>query len=272
MKFIASIIAIIAIIGITGAGTVTLTGSCSQSIINSTHNYTTFFLSNSGNQTASNLTIIPRIYGASAHEPEALMPYLSPGQNQPENFYLYNFSLPGSYSDAFVVGYLQGGSTFYALFPCILNIENETHSLVGISDVNQTNNVLKFIVFNLGQSAVNVSVSTLLPPTFSSIPESTNITIDPNSKENVTFALSYPGMSGASYSVGLSASYIKNGLHYSVLYPFVIGFYNTKKTLGSSAILVAAAFVIFIIIILIIISIVKNRRKGMKDESEAVQK
>ncbi len=272
MRGIATIITVIMIMGMASAGTVTLTGTCSQSIINKTNNYTTFSLLNSGNETASNITIVPRIYGAMTYNSEETMQYLSPGQNKTASFYFYNFSIPGSYSDAFIVDYSQGGSIFYALFPCIQSIENATHSLVSISDVNQTGNTLRLDVVNLGQSQVNVNVSTLLPPSFSSVPESANITIGPNSQKNVSFDLFYPGISEAAYSIGLSASYIGNGMHYSVLYPFVIDFYSTKKISGPSIIFIIAGLIIIVMIALIIISVVKNRKKGNQtSEKEAVR-
>jgi hypothetical protein len=261
-KVFLAIIGLFLATALSTAGTVTLTGTCSQAIINKTNNYATFSLSNSGNQTASNLLIIPQIKGVISLNQSESISYLSPNQNQTQKFYFSNFSAPGSYAEAFVVEYGQGSNTFYALFPCLLNFGNSSKSTVAIEKVTQASNMLTISVLDLSQSPINISVSTLLPPAFTASPSVQNSLVSPNSAKNFTFNLSYPQFSGASYTIGIAVSYLQNNIHHATLQPYLITFNPSKPSfLSKYLIFVIVAFGLMIIIGLIIVSLVKDRKK-----------
>jgi len=115
----------LAFLNLAHAGTVTLTGSCNATLVNSS---IVFSLSNSGNDSAYNLIISPIIEGATPLNTSYAISMLPPGQTKTLSVKLTNFGLNGSYVDAFYVTYQQGFSFFSAVFPCLVYINKPTVS------------------------------------------------------------------------------------------------------------------------------------------------
>jgi hypothetical protein len=250
------------ILGLTGAGTVTLTGSCSQSVVNASHNYVNFSLINYGNQSASGLIIAPRIVGAETYNSYASLQYLSPYQNYSTRFYLYNFSEPGAYADAFVVQYSQGSSTFYALFPCLVNVLSATQSLVGISSINQTGDRVAVSVVNLQDYPVNVIISSIVPPSFNASPAQEYIDVGAGSHSKATFNISYPTGYSASYAVAFASSYSEGGKHYSSIDTYTVNTSPAKSGATAAGYLFfgGIALIFAVLVVLIVISVIKSKK------------
>ena len=252
------------------AGTVTLTGSCPVGIISGPVNYTTFTLSNSGNQTASGLVIVPRLSGAGTYNSAESIQYLPPAQNVSERFYLYNFSVPGGYSESFVVEYAQGSSEFYALFPCLMYFGNRTQSLTSIESINQSGNTITVSIVNLAQYPINASVSLMVPPEFQASPAQLPAMVQPGSMANFSFSLRHQQLGSASYTIAAAVSYLHGGMHYSSLEPHVLSFYASSgpSFLSKYLIFLVIAFVLVIIAGLIAVSMVKGGRRGADAPSQ----
>ncbi len=263
MKPLFAVFALLSALGLSAAGTVSLTGSCPTSVINSTANYANFSLFNSGNETATGLLIVPKFPGATTYNSILSLSSISPNQIVSEKIYFYNFSAPGSYSGSFTVQYTQDQNVFFALFPCTLDFLSSSPSRVTITSVNRTGNVIRVSLVNIGQSQIDANVSLLLPEEFQSQPKSRIVSLSPEGNSTTAFTISYPSFTGASYSAAATQSYTQNGVHYSSLRQYTIAFESTQNNQSKLTYFpyLLGTAVIIAIIGLIIFSIVKKRRK-----------
>jgi len=264
MKPLFTVLALLFAFSVASAGTVTLSGSCSTNTINATANYASFYLINSGNETATNLLVVPDFGGASTTNKSVSFQSISPGQEISPRFYFYNFSTPGSYSGSFTVEYAQGQQTFFALFPCVLSFLNATHSLASITSVNRTGNVISVSIADLGQSPINANVSLLLPVEFQSYPSNRSVALSSGEMKTVVFTVSYPQISGASYAAAAALSYVQGGMHFSTVQSYTISFAAGQSASSPPVYLpyIFGAVVIIIIVGLIIVSLVRKRKAG----------
>ncbi len=265
MKAIFAIAALLLFLGVAGAGTVSITGTCSTGAINNASNYATFSLINSGNQTATGLLVLPKFGGATAINSSEPLQSLAPGQNVTMKFYFNNFSTPGSYAGSFTVAYAQGASSFFALFPCVLSFVNYTSGIVQISAINQSGNTISVSLVNLGAIPYNVSVGMLLPPEFHAYPTNQSVTAQPGAAQEVRFSLSEPPISQASYTIAAAVSYNANGMHYASIKQFLLSFYKGAAGAGQLAQYlpyVAALAVILVIVSMMAFSIIRKRRRA----------
>lgn len=271
MKIIFALAALLLLAGIAGAGTVTLTGTCSSGVINKATSYATFSLLNSGNQTATNLLVLPKFAGGTALNTSEPLQSISPGQNLTMKFYFNNFSTPGGYAGSFTVAYSQGASSFFALFPCVLDFVNYTSGIVQVSEINQSGNTISVSLVNLGAVAFNVSVAMLLPPEFYVYPTNQSVALSAGATQKVRFSFTQPTLSQASYAIAASASYDAGGLHYTSIRQSALSFYNGgagTSQLAQYLPYIIALAVIFLIVFMIAFSMV---RKGKRARA-AVQK
>ncbi|HUC38804.1 MAG TPA: hypothetical protein VL944_01605 [Candidatus Acidoferrum sp.] len=267
MKAVFAMLAFVLVLGAATAGTVTLSGTCSSSLVNSTSNSVYLRLSNSGNESATNLLVIPKFGGASTYNATGSAPYISPGQNETFIFHFHNFTTPGSYIGAFTVQYSQDQSTFFAIFPCEVNFVNATHSLASIVNVSQVGNVLHVWVINIGTEQITANVSMLLPPQFQSSPQQVSVIMPPDSTAAANFTLSYPKMPGAAYTSAVALSYLQDGLHYSTADTYVISTSPSHAPLSQYSIYLIMVAVLMVIVALIAVSIAKNRQRKGKSEA-----
>ncbi len=265
MKTIFALAALLLFFGMASAGTVSLTGTCSNGVISNASNYTTFSLLNSGNETATSLLVLPKFAGGTALNGSESLQSISPGQNRTMKFYFNNFSTPGSYAGSFTVAYSQDTSSFFVLFPCILNFVNHTSSVVDVSGINQSGNTINVSLVNLGSSTLNVRVAMLLPPEFNAYPSNQSVALQPGAMQKVGFSFTHPPLSQVSYGIAASASYDANGLHYTTIRQSVLSFYTSTPSV--SPLLqylpyIIALVVILLIIFMIVFAIIRKRRRA----------
>lgn len=255
--------------GILHAGTVVLTGTCDQTPITTNHSYNSFSLLNSGNETATELIVIPDFSVGTPVNISQSIAALTPRQNITENFYFKNLSAPGTYAGAYEVSYSQGASSFFTTFPCTINLFKSTTSLIRISNINISNSDLKLSIVNLGRSPIKANVSLILPQSFYSTPPNATVNIGASSAMNISFSISHPKLTNVEYPLSVSISYVSGGLHYATLGIYTLNLY-AKQSIFSSQYLIFAiiALIIIILIGLIILSILKKRRRNSRQERQ----
>ena len=258
-------IIVVAMIGFSGAiTTVSLTGTCSSNIINTTNHFLQFSLYNSGNGFASNLDIVPIFYGFSTSNAIETIPELGPNSSAYFSFNLYNFSLPGSYVESLLAYYQQGGSSFSTMYSCIVNVGRIAPSMLAISSGEFKNNIINVSITSLASYPINATVEVYAPPSSFKINNSiVNVSFSGYASKSILFKMIPPKYSNATMPIAVGVSYIKNGMHYAN-----IGFVNVVLRSSSSNsefyIILATVAVIIIIAVLIVISIVKhsNRKRS----------
>lgn len=156
--------ALIVLSGYACAGTVTLTGSCPNRALNGT---AFFNLSNSGNDSAYRLTIVPRIPTALTEYATYNLDDLPPDSTGVFNMTLVNVTGRGTYAGQVDVAYEQGTDYFTAVFPCTFSFRNATSSSVYLTPtvVNEGDGtvLVRVSVFNGGASEADMNVSLILP-------------------------------------------------------------------------------------------------------------
>ena len=247
--------------GIAGADTVTLTGSCQGSLINATNNTLAFNLSNSGDGIATNLLVLPTIFGASTQNSMIALDHIFPGNATVMRLRLSNFTNPGSYADYFDVQYSQGSSTFYAVFPCLVTMNSKAFSLVSVAGVNRSGNTVQATLVSLSNRPINLNVSFISPPEFTITPKHFNITIQPQSQAEVYFNISNPLVTQAGFASAISTSYMLNGTHYSSMHVYVVNLaaQASNTSGGSNTLLYFMVAVIVIILALIAFSVIRKK-------------
>jgi len=267
----ALIIAIVALIGISAASTVTLTGTCYASLINQTNNYLQFNLTNSGNGTASNLVIEPVIDGASPTNATISLSLVAPGTTYPEKVYLNNFGIPGSYVERFVVSYSQGSASYITIFPCLVDIGQSAQSLLGITSITKSGNHISANISNIADYPITANVVVFSPPSFSISQPFKNVTVNQYSLTNVSFSFGSPKYTNAQFPIVIAVSYLKDGVHYATLGVATITFGSGSGSqilsLGNNLILIVVGIVVIVILALIIFSAVRN--KGGRKEGKS---
>ncbi|MFP3289245.1 MAG: hypothetical protein RXO35_02335 [Candidatus Micrarchaeota archaeon] len=259
-----SIFAFLIFFNLVHAGTVTLTGSCNATLVNSS---IVFSLSNSGNDSAYNLIISPIVEGATPINTSYAISVLPPGQEKTLFVKLTNFGLNGSYVDAFYVTYQQGFSFFSAVFPCLVFINKPTVS--PIYEVVRTTPLKNMIIvnvslFNAARTPINGTIFLIIPPTLPFISnKSYGFTLQPYTNETFTFKLKSPN-TGASYSSAAVASFNISDLHYSSMVTFSITPYVAKSLFLSP--LEIIAIIIAIILLMAIFLLVKSIKDKKRHE------
>jgi hypothetical protein len=258
------LLAFIVFAGMASASTVTLTGTCYSRTINDTNNYIQFNLTNSGNGTATNFLLVPIIEGAATKNTSFLLPLVAPGSTYSEKIYLSNFTLPGSYAQRFVARYSQGTSTFVTLFPCLVNIGQNSQSLVAVTGIKSNSRQMSVNISNIASYPINVQISVYAPPEFNVTSPNRNITLSSYSNSNESFAFSSPAYTDASFPIVVSLSYINNNIHYASIATTSIKFGSGSSTisslLGGNLITIGIIGLIAIIIILIVLSILIKKK------------
>lgn len=261
-------LSLLVLLSIANAGTVTLSGSCQNYLVN---NSIVFSLSNSGNDSAYNLLLSPLIFGAKPVNSTYPILQLKPGETVTTYFRLTNFTLNGTYADAVIVSYQMGFSAFTAIFPCMVSIGRATVSPV-YENVNVNNSggvsVVNVALFNGGPNTVNGSLFLFTPPTFSYISSKAyNFTLGPYTSKNFTFKLNIPNTGSASYSSAAVASFAINKLHYASMTTFAINIAAAVSTGKKINILEVVLIGVSVIIVLLLILMFRSFRKKTKNKS-----
>jgi hypothetical protein len=261
-----SMFAFLTFLNLVHAGTVTLTGSCNATLINSS---IVFSLSNSGNDSAYNLIISPIVEGATPLNTSYAISVLPPGQTKTLFVKITNFGLNGTYADAFYVTYQQGFSFFSAVFPCLVFINKPTVSpIYEVVKTTPSKNIVivNVSLFNAARTPVNGTVSLIIPPTLSFISnKSYGFTLQPYTNESFTFKLQSPN-NGASYSSAAVASFNMSSLHYSSMATFSITPYIAKSVLLSPLEITAVIIAIILLIALFLLArSIKNKKRRERE-------
>jgi len=257
------ILMLIASMSLAFSSTVTLTGTCYSKLVNSTDNYMTLNITNSGNGTATNLLIEPSLQGATTNT-SILLPIVAPSSTYLEKIYFQNFTKPGSYVENFVTRYSQGSSTFITFFPCLVNINQNAPSAIGITSLALKNKLIRVNISNIADYPITAQISVYTPPSFTVLNSTKNITVNKDSNSNVSFSISTPQYTNAQFPIAVAVSYVNSNVHYSSLAVSSISFGGGTGSISSilegNGILFVILAIIIIIIVLIIFSILKNRK------------
>ncbi|MDE1825740.1 MAG: hypothetical protein KGH61_04260 [Candidatus Micrarchaeota archaeon] len=250
MKPIAiSALAMILLVGIVSAGTVTITGICRNNLLPG--NVLNFTLLNTGNDTAQNLILSPVLSGAHPQNLTYPIPSLPPYVNVTTLIKVVNITRNGSFPDALILSYQQGTSTFQTIFPCIVDIGIGTSSQLYLSTNTLASKGIVLInvsVVNGGAGELDANVSEFLPPQFSpTSPSSYIVDLGPYATKNLLFTAQYPSAS-ASYTGAIGAQYFIDNVSYARMAPIsIVASQPVEKGGTGYAILLVAALAIIII-------------------------
>lgn len=271
MRLLVFLLSMLLLIGIAGASTVTLTGTCYAKTLNTTNNFIQFNITNSGNGTATDLLIEPVITGASPVNNTTIeIPLVAPGGAYPSRIYLDNFSTtPGSYVERFIVRYAQGSSTFTTLFPCLISIGRIAHSLLAVATLGKLKSNVYVNISSIATYPIDAQVAVYAPSEFSVAQPTRNVTIEQLSSYNATFPISTPSFTNSEFPIVVAVSYVNGNVHYSTLAVTTISFGTGSNSLlsqvTSKVVEYSLAAAIIIVIMLILLSIIMNRRKKRKE-------
>ena len=248
---------------VAAASTVTLTGTCPGRTINQSSNYLLFNITNSGNGAATDLILSPRLEGATTPNSTAVIPMVSPGGSYTVKFYLYNFTLPGSYVEYINATYSQGASTFVTIFPCLVGIDNNAQSVLQILSMNSTSSKLGFTILNPAGYPIQANVTVRAPSGFGVEPAEVPVLLNPQDRATVRSNVSAPKYTDASFPIVVAVSYVKDGMHYASL--GVVPFSFASASASSSAFTSLTTMVVIaamaIILLLIALSVLERRRR-----------
>ncbi|MDE1833615.1 MAG: hypothetical protein KGH58_04320 [Candidatus Micrarchaeota archaeon] len=254
--------AILLLSGTAFGSTVTLTGSCPFAVVNSTNPSIAFNLSNSGDGVASALTVSPIIKGALTYNSSIYLSELLPGQSSTMHVQASNLTAPGDYVDYFVTRYSQGDQTFVTVFPCLAAMQSASQSMVDISNVTTKGRTVSVSLYNGAAYPVNVSAALEVPPSFNVDRPTTDVLMQPGSGASVSFNISVPQYTNATFPISFSASYSNNGIHYSELR--VVDYSTSPQPVPGSPIRLNIAeigFMVAIVAVLCLISVSIARKR-----------
>jgi len=267
LKFSVYIFAFVALLGITHAGTVVLTGTCSNYVTNNT---IYFALSNSGNDSAYNLILSPLLTNATPMNSSYSINALNPGQNVSVQVKLKNISMQGTYADVFVLAYQQGSSSFSAIFPCLLSYPRSTtseiYSTAHVSAI-KGEGFINVSLFNAGRENITGNLSLIIPPTLSYISKSSySFKLSPYNTSNMSFSVKLP-QGVASYTGAVAVSYLLNGLHYSNMATFQIGNPASSALIYTYYIVIIIGVVIIAIILILLLRSIRRKGKAVANNT-----
>ena len=245
--------------------TVTLTGSCAAQTVNAANNVFVFNLTNYGNGTATDLYLAPLLSGVSTSNSVVLLPVISPGAHYSESFYLYNFSMPGSYAEYFIANYTQGTETFTTIFPCILDVNKSSRSIVQVSSINQSKGTLNVLLVNYYNGTINATVHVQAPSSFAILEPDSSFALGPLSQKRLLFNITTPEYASASFPISVAVSYTSNGVHYAAIAQTSVVFGGTGA-LGASGLQLTTIAIVAVIVILLMLIAVSAVRKHVHAE------
>ncbi len=254
------------VFGIAYGGTVTLTGTCTKAV---SQNNMIFSLSNSGNDTAYNIHIIPTIYNTQTNSSYYVSPSIGPNGVFVANILLQNITANGTYVDYMTVAYQQGGSVFSALFPCSASFNTETNSQVLLSkNITYLNGIyyINVTAFNAGKTGVMANISVLLPEGFSYLNQNYNKTYI-SGLAHQSYIFKVKNNVGGSYSGAIAAQYSNNGLSYGTFLSLVLGQGTTSQKIagGINFFYIGIVAIILILIALIIRATLKKKASNRRE-------
>lgn len=228
-------------------------------MVNSSNNVFVFNLTNYGDGAATDLYLLPMFSGVSTFNNTLHVPVVSPGAHYSESFYLNNFSMPGSYVEYFLANYSQGAETFTTFFPCILAVNRSSRSVIRIFSINQSKGTLHVLLLNYYNGTINATVHVQVPSSFAALSPNSSVTIGPLTQKTVSFNITVPEYTSASFPIGVAVSYTDNGVHYATMAQISMVFGGPASS-DLKLTTIAIAVVIAILLLLIALSILKKRQ------------
>ena len=255
-------------VGIAGASTVTLTGSCSDLMASNSGMYINFTLSNTGNGPASDMFLTTNLHGLYSYNISTLQT-LNPNQEHTFKFPIKNQNVyKGTYGFGVLVSYAQGSQRFSVSFPCLVSYVNSTKSLL-ITNASTQNSQINVSVVNTAPYPLNATVYFINPQGLLN-PEMIRMAIAKNGAYKFDSVINQSMLSPSeTIDIGIITSYIHDSISYSSLN--LITFSSSPSSSHTTnpifyAWILIAAIIIFLIL-LIVISIIKNRKHSKKSES-----
>ena len=252
------------------AGTVTLTGSCIQE--NTTYGKISFILVNSGNQSASSLSVVPSIIGSGKFYPVYTYNELVPGTQI--NLSISNLDINGSgiYPAYFNVSYRQGAALYSDVFPCTsgIKIGNATVSseimlTYGISNTS-SGYVIGVNALNAGYGTANATIGLVAPGGLDFSGQSAyNIEMRPGHTYSINFTLSNMAGGYSSYTAMLYATYRSGNYTHSTVSDIAIRESHPKShVLGDLVIFIGIFAFLIVVALLARIALIRSMRKMVK--------
>ncbi|MDE1865490.1 MAG: hypothetical protein KGH94_02535 [Candidatus Micrarchaeota archaeon] len=264
--WIAIAIAMLATLSV--ASTVTLTGGCSSYLINSSRSYMLFNLTNSGDGGAANLVLSVAFPGIAAANSTNTIQNVGPQSKYSVKFYLSNTTDQGSYAVNVEATYLQSGSTYSTVFPCVINIGTRTQEGPLVETAHVSGKRLYVNITNTASQSIQANVTAVVPPGFTVAESERQVDIAPNGRGTVYFDVTTPSYTDASFPLSGELSYWYNGSHYAMMssVPLVFGPSGISNGgLGGMGVVGLALIAIVVIIVaLIALSIAMKARRGGK--------
>ncbi|MCL4373740.1 MAG: hypothetical protein M1360_02560 [Candidatus Marsarchaeota archaeon] len=258
-------------LGVSGAvTTVTLTGTCPSFVTNSSNSYFNFSLYNSGNGVASDFVAEPLFGGFSTYNSTLSLQSLGPNSTYYFSFKLKNFTMPGSYVEAVIISYQQGGSSFATMYPCLTNVKKAANGLIIATSASLSDGKLNATMLNLANYTINGTVKVFAPPMFAVKPQYLNISVPPFGTRAVNFSMATPKYSNATIPIAISTSYEKDGLHYASIYTIDSIIHPSKVPLMSYT-EIGIILIIAIVVVLIIFSVMRGKGKRTGKKVAAVE-
>ncbi len=249
---------------LSAASTVTLTGSCPLHLINSSRSYITFNVTNTGDGTASDLIISANFTGIDPQNATAVIPDVGPNSSYSKVFHLSSLVGQGSYAVNMKATYVQSGSNYATVFPCIIYIGSLAGGLL-IEQVSVKGNRMSVNITNTAPQAIEAQVTAVVPPTFTVQNPDKAVTVEANGHTALYFTIAAPSYTDASFPIIGELSYEYNGTHYAQMASTALVFGaggSTRGVGGLGPIGWALAAIIVVILVLIIASLVRGARKG----------
>jgi hypothetical protein len=271
-RYLVFALALVLAAGSIRAGTVTLSGTCPGNVLESNAFFT---LSNSGNDTAFNLALTLHVLGAGISNETYHLTHLN-GTNKNTkysnttaeiNITQPSATVSGSYPGYMGVAYEQGTDYFTAVFPCIFSFRGPTTPDVYMSTNVTENGGGDYTIFvsalNPGATEIDSNVSVIIPPTFTILPaETQKLSLAPNTQKNVSFHVSAPAGSAASYSAAVAVEYVEGGEGYAQVSKFVLTPSASQQlNIATMALYAAILAVALLIALLVYVAVVKGGKK-----------
>ena len=249
------------------ASTVTLTGGCPAYPIGANSSYITFNVTNTGDGTAANLTISTGFPGVDSRNSTAIAPEVGPAAGYSHRFFLSSLPGQGSYALNINATYLQDGTRYSTVFPCIVYVGAIVQGPL-VEAVSVSGGVMLVNITNSADQSVDAQLSVVVPPGFKASDPQRAAMVSAGGSSLLRFQISSPSYTGASFPVTGELSYSYNGIHYAQVASAAIAFGSGAT--GGGIGLSGWVFIAMIVIILVLIaaSLVLNRRGARKGEVE----
>jgi hypothetical protein len=266
-----SLVSVALLVAISTASTVTLSGGCPLYVINQSRSYITFNVTNSGDGTASDMRISATFPGISAANSTIVIPSIGPNSSYSERFHLSNLVGFGSYAVNINATYVQSGSNYATVFPCIIYIGTLTGGPL-FESVSVKGDRMSVNITNTEPQSFEAQVTAVVPPSFTVVNSTKAITVGADGHAGLYFDLVSPKYTDATFPVIGELSYEYNGTHYaqmaSAALVFGSGASPSNSGGGFGIVGLILAVIIVAIVALIVVSLIVGRRRGANDAGQ----